>query len=74
LPNNSQSLEHRQATLLAAILYVEEQNQHLSRDTAAFLSWAKDELLFVETLLRQQRLRDQFLAFGHAPRRMLAAA
>jgi hypothetical protein len=40
----------------------------------AFLSWARDELLFVETLLRQQRLRDQFLAFGHVPRRMLAAA
>ena len=60
--------------LATAISYVEDQNQELSRQSADFLDWAKQELAFVETLLRQQRLLDQFLSYRACQARELQAA
>jgi len=60
--------------LTAAIAYVEDQQRELSRQSADFLDWAKQELAFVETLLRQQRLLDQFLNYRALHVRELQAA
>ena len=60
--------------LTTAIVYVEDQQQELSRQSADFLDWAKQELAFVDTLLRQQRLLDQLLSYRASHARVLQAA
>lgn len=69
-----QPLEHRRSMLISAIDYVDIHSQDLSRQTEDFLTWARDELKFVETLLGHQRLLEQVLAYSHAPAPLLAAA
>jgi hypothetical protein len=60
--------------LATAVAYMENQHQELSRQSADFLDWAKQELAFVETLLRQQQLLDQFLSYRASHDRELQAA
>ena len=60
--------------LMTTICYVQDQQQELSRQSADFLDWAKQELAFVETLLRQQRLLDQLLSYRASHARELQAA
>lgn len=60
--------------LTTAIVYVEDQQQELSRQSADFLDWARQELAFVDTLLRQQRLLDQLLNYRASHARVLQAA
>lgn len=74
MPEDQHPLERRRESLAAAISYVENQQKTVSRSTADFLDWARNELMFVETVLRQQRLLDELLAYRHAPIRVLAAA
>lgn len=59
---------------MTAISYVEDQQREISRDTARFLDWARQELVFVDALLRQQQLLDQFLCFSASNSRQLEAA
>ena len=59
---------------MTAISYVEDQQREISRDTARFLDWARQELVFVDALLRQQQLLDQFLSFSASNSRQLEAA
>ena len=58
---------------MTAISYIEDQHREPSRDTAKFLDWARQELVFVDALLRQQRLLDQFLSYSAANRQLEAA-
>ncbi len=65
-------LERRREVLIGAILYVEEQIKDMSRDSSDFLAWARNELVFVDTLLRQERLLDQVLILPRSRARAFA--
>ncbi len=74
MPQDRYRLERRRVLLMTAISYVEDQQRNISRDTAHFLDWARQELIFVDALLRQQQLLNQFLSYSASNSRQLEAA
>ena len=74
MPTEAHWLERRREMLAGAILYVDEQEAELSRDSAEFIEWARHEMVFAESLLAQHRLLEQFQAFRRTQPQVLAAA